>query len=198
MIERCGAAIRRLVQSPSGGHLRWETELRKLTQNGPISLRPYAEADWPEVFEIVRGICEAGDTFCYPTSVTEEQAQALWLVPPPGHTTVAVDRRGRIVGTGHMGPNRMGPGGHIATGSFMVKAGRRDEGIGRLLVENALDWARQGHFRGMQFNAVAESNGRAIALYQSLGFEIIGTVPEGFLHPDQGHVGLDIMYKVLA
>ena len=51
--------------------------------------------------------------------------------------------------------------------------------------------------RGMQFNAVAASNVGAVGLYESLGFEILGTVPEGFLHPTQGYVGLHVMYRRL-
>jgi len=49
----------------------------------------------------------------------------------------------------------------------------------------------------MQFNAVAESNTRAIALYESLGFETVGTVPEAFEHPTLGYVGLCVMYRRL-
>jgi ribosomal protein S18 acetylase RimI-like enzyme len=47
----------------------------------------------------------------------------------------------------------------------------------------------------MQFNAVVESNERAVRLWQDLGFEIIGTVPEAFEHPTLGRVGLHIMYQ---
>jgi ribosomal protein S18 acetylase RimI-like enzyme len=46
----------------------------------------------------------------------------------------------------------------------------------------------------MQFNAVAASNERAVALYESLGFAIIGTVPGAFRHPTEGDVGLHVMY----
>jgi hypothetical protein len=49
----------------------------------------------------------------------------------------------------------------------------------------------------MQFNAVAASNERAVALWQSVGFEILATVPDGFRHPTLGLVGLHIMYQRL-
>ena len=49
----------------------------------------------------------------------------------------------------------------------------------------------------MQFNAVVESNTRAVALWRSLGFEVLTTVPEGFDHPTDGYVGLHIMYRSL-
>jgi ribosomal protein S18 acetylase RimI-like enzyme len=44
---------------------------------------------------------------------------------------------------------------------------------------------------------VAESNTGAIALYRSLGFEVLATVPEGFRHPAKGYVGLCIIYREL-
>ena len=49
----------------------------------------------------------------------------------------------------------------------------------------------------MQFNAVAESNSGAIAIYQRLGFSIVGTVPGAFAHPTLGRVGLHVMYRAL-
>jgi ribosomal protein S18 acetylase RimI-like enzyme len=49
----------------------------------------------------------------------------------------------------------------------------------------------------MQFNAVAETNTHAIALYESLGFEVLATIPEGFHHPTDGYVGLHVMYRSL-
>ncbi len=49
----------------------------------------------------------------------------------------------------------------------------------------------------MQFNAVVESNVAAVRLWQALGFQIIGTVPEAFAHRELGRVGLHIMYRRL-
>lgn len=49
----------------------------------------------------------------------------------------------------------------------------------------------------MQFNAVVESNHAAVRLWQDLGFDIIGTVPEAFEHPTLGRVDLHVMYQKL-
>ncbi len=49
-------------------------------------------------------------------------------------------------------------------------------------------------FHGIQFNAVVETNTAAVRLWQSLGFRIVGTVPEAFRHPAHGLVGLHVMY----
>ena len=61
-----------------------------------------------------------------------------------------------------------------------------------------VSWARAAGFRAMQFNAVAETNAAAVALYRSLGFSIVGTVPEAFDHPEHGLVGLHVMYLELG
>jgi ribosomal protein S18 acetylase RimI-like enzyme len=49
----------------------------------------------------------------------------------------------------------------------------------------------------MQFNAVVETNTRAVALWRSLGFDVLTTVPEAFDHPTAGLVGLHIMHRRL-
>jgi ribosomal protein S18 acetylase RimI-like enzyme len=55
----------------------------------------------------------------------------------------------------------------------------------------------RGGPRAAQFNAVAETNERAVRLWQSLGFEVIGTVPEAFAHPVHGYLGLHVMHRSL-
>ncbi|CAM3908732.1 GNAT family N-acetyltransferase [Nocardiopsis gilva] len=96
-----------------------------------------------------------------------------------------------------MYPNQPGPGAHVASASFMVAPGRAGKGVGRALGTHVLDRARADGYRGMQFNAVVETNTRAVGLWRSLGFGIVGTVPGAFQHPEQGDVGLHIMYQRL-
>jgi GNAT superfamily N-acetyltransferase len=96
-----------------------------------------------------------------------------------------------------MGPNRPGRGAHIATGSFMVDPAFAGRGVGRALGGYLIEWARQNGYHGIQFNAVVETNGAAVHLWQSLGFKIMTTVPEAFDHPTNGRVGLHVMYLKL-
>ena len=53
-------------------------------------------------------------------------------------------------------------------------------------------------YRGIQFNAVVETNRPAVARWTDLGFAIVGTVPEAFDHPEHGLVGLHVMYLPIA
>jgi L-amino acid N-acyltransferase YncA len=156
-------------------------------------IRDATEGDWPAIWAIVREIVVAADTFPYDPEMSEDEGRAMWMVASPGRTTVAVDGA-ELAGTANMYANRAGPGAHVASASFMVASAARGRGVGRALVEDALSWARVAGFRAMQFNAVAETNVEAIALYRSLGFSIVGTVPEAFDHPEHGLVGLHVMH----
>jgi len=160
-------------------------------------IRDVTAADWPLIWPFLRDICRAGETFSYPTDITEQQGRDYWLLSAPGRTVVAVDGTGRVLGTAKMNPNQMGNAAHVSSASFMVDPAHAGRGVGRALCTEALDWAARQGYRGMQFNAVAESNHAAVALYTSLGFEVVGTIPGGFRHPELGYVGLHIMYREL-
>ena len=161
-----------------------------------IRIREFVEADWPQLWPIVREVVRAAETFAYDPAMTEAQAHDLWIEAPPGLTVVAVDGD-HVLGTARMGPNRPGPGSHVSTASFMVAADAQGRGVGTALCRFALDWARERGYAGMQFNAVAESNHDAVELYKRFGFRIVGTVPGAFAHPTLGRVGLHIMYREL-
>jgi L-amino acid N-acyltransferase YncA len=162
-----------------------------------VLIRDATEDDWPHIWPILRQIVRAGETYAYDPDMDEETARALWLVGPPARTVVAVAEDRPVVGTANMYANRAGPGSHVASASFMVDPGASGQGVGRALGEDALAWARARGFRAMQFNAVVATNTRAVALWRSLGFEIVGTVPDAFCHPTDGYVGLHVMYRRL-
>ena len=162
-----------------------------------MKIREAVGEDWRHIWPFFRAICAEGETYVYPFEPSEPEGRAMWMEQPPGLTVVAVDDAGRILGSAKMGPNRPGPGAHVSTASFMVDPAASGRGVGRALGEYALAWARAQGYRAMQFNAVAESNARAVHLWQAIGFEIVGTVPEAFKSPTHGYVGLHVMYQRL-
>ena len=103
-----------------------------------------------------------------------------------------------MIGSANAYANRPGAGSHVASASFMVDPARAGRGAGRALGEAVLEWASAAGFAAMQFNAVVETNERAVGLWRSLGFEVIGTVPEAFRLPDSTFTGLHVMYRRLG
>ena len=159
-----------------------------------LVVRDYVDEDWPQVWSVIEEVVRAGDTFPFPTDLTEEEARGIWLDNGPGgRVSVAVDGD-LVVGTAKMGRNRPGPGSHVATASYMVAAGARGRGVGRALAIDSLGWARESGYAAMQFNAVVDTNTGAVRLYESLGFTVVGTVPRAYELPTGERVGLRIMH----
>jgi len=110
---------------------------------------------------------------------------------------VAVDADGTVLGTAETHPNQGGPGGHVANAGFMVDPDHAGRGVGRALATHVLEQARADGYRAMVFNAVVETNTGAVALWRSLAFEVLATIPEAFAHPTAGYVGLHVMHRRL-
>lgn len=162
-----------------------------------MRIREATAADWPGIWPFFSEIVRAGETYAYDPAMTSDAARALWL-DGSERVVVAVGDDDAILGSATMGANRPGPGSHVATASFMVNAAARGHGVGRALGEEVVRWATAAGFRAIQFNAVVETNTAAVALWRSLGFEVVGTIPEAFRHPEHGYVGLHVMLKRLV
>jgi L-amino acid N-acyltransferase YncA len=160
-------------------------------------IRDARAEDWEAIWPFFRQIVAARETYAYDSDMTEAEGRRMWMVGPPGRTVVATDSDDVVLGTANMYANRGGPGAHVASASFMVDPARAGRGIGRALGEHVIQWARESGFRAIQFNAVVETNQAAVALWRSLGFEVLATVPEAFDHPRHGYVGLLIMHRFL-
>ncbi|MEP9381667.1 GNAT family N-acetyltransferase [Nocardioides cheoyonin] len=159
-----------------------------------MHIREATAEDWPQIFPFFSEIVAAGETYAYPDGLSSDGARELWM---QDHVVVAVDGD-TVLGSAKMGPNRPGRGSHVGTASFMVSPTARGRGVGRALGEHCIAWHREQGFRAIQFNAVVETNTGAVRLWRSLGFEIVGTVPEAFLSREHGYVGLHVMHLPLG
>ena len=65
------------------------------------------------------------------------------------------------------------------------------------MCEHSLREARDRGYRAMQFNFVVSTNEGAIRLWQRMGFEIVGRLPQAFEHPTRGFVDALVMYQTL-
>jgi len=168
-----------------------------------LAFRRAGTSDWPLIWPFWQQVVAAGDTFCYDPAMGYDAGRELWFGSPPDQVWLVTDGPGSdpgpatVLGSYRLGPNKAGPGSHIGSASYMVSTAARGRGVGRAMVLHCLDQARTAGFRGLQFNAVAASNESAVRLYLDLGFTVIGTVPGGFCHPEQGFVDLLIMFHPL-
>ena len=65
------------------------------------------------------------------------------------------------------------------------------------MAEHCLQEAACLGFRAMQFNFVISTNEAAIALWRSLGFAVVETLPAAFRHRERGFVDVYVMFRSL-
>lgn len=80
----------------------------------------------------------------------------------------------------------------------MVFSSARGRGLATTMCEHSQEIALKLGCKAMQFNFVASSNEGAVRLWNKLGFETVGRLPNAFRHPIKGYVDALVMFKRLA
>jgi ribosomal protein S18 acetylase RimI-like enzyme len=158
-------------------------------------IRPAERRDEDAIWSVIGPTIRAGETYTLNRDLTREEALAYWL--GPDKETFVAEADGVILGTYYIRPNQAGGGAHVCNCGYMTAPEAAGRGVARSMHEHSLEHARKSGFRAMQFNFVVETNERAVRLWQSLGFEIVGRLPGAFLHPSKGYVDAFVMYRHL-
>jgi L-amino acid N-acyltransferase YncA len=161
-----------------------------------VKIRRATAADSATIWKIFQAVVAPGDTYSFAADMTERDAVAYFL--GPGITTFVGEDDGHVLGMYKLIPNRIGRGSHVANASFMVDPIAQGRGVGRALGEHCLDEARRQGYDAMQFNFVVSTNTAGVALWQKLGFTIVGTLPKAFEHATLGKVDAYVMHRFLG
>lgn len=147
------------------------------------------------IWKILEPVIRAGETYALDRDLTRKQALAFWF--SNGHEVFVADDNGQILGTYFLQANQKGGGSHVANCGYITAAAASGRGIARQMCRHSLEYAKSRGFRAMQFNFVVKTNERAVRLWESLGFKIVGTLSEAFLHPVHGYTDAYVMYRLL-
>ena len=158
-------------------------------------IRKATEPDKPAIWKIIHAVIAGGDTYVFAPDTPEDEMLAYWFSPEK-HVYVAEDD-GEILGTYWLKANQPGLGSHVGNGAYMVSPNAKGKGIGRMMAEHSIEEARRIGFKSIQFNFVVKSNEVAVKLWQRVGFEIIGEIPDAFNHREHGMTNAYIMYRKL-
>ncbi|MFZ2620686.1 MAG: N-acetyltransferase [Alphaproteobacteria bacterium] len=161
-----------------------------------LHIQPAKQSDWDEIFRLFVGVLKAGETYCFEADTPENILKDYWF-PTHGATYVAKGKAGEFLGAYVLKANQQGRGSHVCNASFIVAPETRGMGVGRALGEHALNTAKGMNFKSMQFNMVISSNTRAVQLWQSLGFQILATLPQVFRHVSGQYVDAYVMFRFL-
>ncbi len=186
------------LPTASGSVFAWgaECEVATCQTHRVITLRPFQDDDWPGVWAVLEPIFRAGETYAYPTDISEQAARGAWIDKPVA-TYVAVEGE-QLLGTYYLIANQPGRGAHVCNCGYAVAEPARGRGIATRMCEHSQAEAIRLGFRAMQYNLVASSNHEAVRLWEKLGFAIVGTLPGAFHHPALGYVDAHVMFKNLV
>lgn len=160
-----------------------------------MEITPINEHEFQRFWPVFRAIVEARETYALDPAMTYDTAYRLWCELPQATFVAKVD--GEVLGSYYLKANAAGPGDHVCNCGYMVAPEARGKGVARALCEHSQKIARESGFLAMQFNAVVATNEAAVGLWQSLGFTIVGTVPQAYRHARLGLVDTHVMYKRL-
>ena len=161
-----------------------------------MEIREARTSDFDAIWPIFHEIVSAGEAYAFDPQTSRAQAYDIWMESPKGTFVVEVDDQ--VLGSYFIRNNFGGPGAHVCNCGYLVSSKARRMGLATAMCEHSQEVAVDMGFKAMQFNQVVETNVGAVRLWQSLGFEIIGTIPKAFLHSKHGYVGAHVMYKWLA
>ncbi len=158
-------------------------------------IRPATPNDDEQIWQVFAPVFRTGETYTVPRDISREDALAYWHAA--GREVFVFEENGDILGTYFLQANQRGGGSHVANCGYVTAFQATGRGIARAMCEHSLEHARTRGFRAMQFNFVVATNERAVKLWQSLGFEIVGRLPKAFLHPRFGYVDALVMFRNL-
>jgi ribosomal protein S18 acetylase RimI-like enzyme len=160
-----------------------------------LEIRKALEEDKEQVWGIIKSVIAGGDTYIFYPDTPKEKMLDYWFAAEK-KTYVALAEN-KIVGTFFLKDNQPDLGAHIANAGYMVAPEASGKRVGRTMAEFSLEEARKLGYQAMQFNFVVKSNEIAVKLWLSLGFAIIGEIPEAFNHAEKGLTNALIMYRKL-
>jgi GNAT superfamily N-acetyltransferase len=160
-----------------------------------VIVRAVEVGDHDAIWSILEPVIRAGETYTLPRELSRDAALAYWF--SEGHEVFVAEENGAVLGTYYLRANQGGGGSHVANCGYMTAPAAMGKGVARAMCEHSLEWARSRGFKAMQFNFVVESNERAVRLWQSYGFTIVGRLPRAFLHPHLGYIDAFVMCREL-
>ena len=153
-------------------------------------------ADGDAIWAILEPTIRAAETYTLPSEMSRDEALAYWF--GSRREVFSATEDGQVLGTYFLQANQQGGGSHVANCGYITAPWATGRGVARAMCAHSLDRARERGFRAMQFNFVVSTNQRAVALWQSFGFEIVGRLPGAFEHPSAGFVDALVMYRSLV
>jgi len=167
----------------------------QLSERDVMRIRAARLGDADAIWRVLEPVIRAGETYALPRDMGQAEAIAYWT--GSDRQSFVAEQDNRVVGAYYLRANQAGGGAHVANCGYMTARGSEGRGVARAMCEHSQLLARERGFRAMQFNFVVGSNERAVRLWLSMGFAVVGRLPLAFQHPRLGDVDALVMFKAL-
>lgn len=170
-------------------------ESSSIRQQGVRSIRPATPADHDAIWSIMEPVIREGASYPLDPALDRAGAFQYWFAADKQVFVAETD--GAVLGTYYIKPNSTGLADHVANAGYMTHTAARGRGIAKAMAADSFARARAQGFRAMQFNLVIATNEVALRLWQKLGLQVVGRLPEAFRHKERGYVDALVMYRML-
>ena len=153
-------------------------------------------ADFSLIWPLVQAAFSDARTYPYNPQADIEEARGIWC--SADKRTYAAWVNETVVGTCYIRPNQPCLGSHICNAGFIISSAHAGLGYGKVLGRWALEEAVRLGYEAMQFNWVVADNKASLHIWDQLGFQIVGTVPNAFKGLDGRYQDALILYKALV
>jgi GNAT superfamily N-acetyltransferase len=151
-----------------------------------VQIRLADADDIGAIWSIIEPAIRAGETLALHRDISKAD-----------NIVFVAEHDGQIAGSYFLRANQSGGGGHVCNAGYATAPTYSGRGVARRMCEHSLETAKSRGFCAMQFNFVVSTNERAVGLWLSCGFNIVGRLPQAFLHPMHGYVDALIMHRNL-
>lgn len=146
-----------------------------------VSCCPLPPSHIDDLYYCFGDVVARGEGYPHLPPLTRAVFEETWIRAVSAVIGASVE--GRFAGAYYLKPNQPGRGAHVANVGYVVDRSFRGRGIGRLLVEDSIERAPRAGFDALQANLVFASN-PAGALYERMGWQVVGTVPDAVARDD--------------
>ena len=146
-----------------------------------VSIRPVRRDDEDALWDMLRPVIEAGETYTFPRDLGRDEALAYWL--SAAHAAHIAEIDGVPVGTYWLRPNQPGGGDHVCNCAYVTASGAEGRGVGRTMLAHSLELARVRGYRAMPVQLRRRPRTHAPSRPGSGRAFGRGRLPGAFLHP---------------
>ena len=160
-----------------------------------LIIRPALPAEHDAIWAIMEPVIREGATYPLDPGIGREEAFRYWFAPDKQVFVAEVN--GAVFGTYYIKSNSTGLADHVANAGYMTHPDARGRGIASAMARDSFTRAKEQGYRAMQFNLVIATNEQAVRLWQRLGLQVVGRLPEAFRHKRLGLTDALVMYRLL-